>query len=61
MLQEFAHHVGVHIAQHPKETLAAVVAAGKVVAPVAIFAAPYVAGAALVGGTVYGICQLFKK
>lgn len=53
MIEKFIHHVGIHAAQHPKEAIGAVVAAGKVVAPIAIAAAPYVAGAAIIGGLIY--------
>lgn len=57
MFKELAHHVGVHIAKHPKETLATALAVGKAAAPVVIAAAPYVAGAALIGGVIYAICK----
>lgn len=58
MFNELVKHVGIHVSQHPKEALATVVAAGKVVAPIAVAAAPYVVGAAVVGGIIYGISKL---
>lgn len=58
MFKELIHHVGVHMAQHPKETIAAVVSAGEFAAPVIIAAAPYVVGVAIVGGIIYGISKL---
>lgn len=57
MFKELVKHVGIHVSQHPKETLAAVAAAGKAMAPVAIAVAPYVAGAAVVGGIIYIISK----
>ena len=58
MFKELIHHVGIHAAQHPKETMGAALALGKTLAPVA--AAPYVAGAALIGGAIYGISKIFE-
>lgn len=58
MFKELVKHVGIHVSQHPKETLATVAAAGKVLAPIAVAAAPYVVGAAVVGGIIYGISKL---
>jgi hypothetical protein len=57
MFKELAHHVGVHIAQHPKEALATALTVGKAATPVVIAAAPYVAGAAIIGGIIYAICK----
>lgn len=53
MFEKLVHHVGIHVAKHPKESLAAVVTAGKAVAPFALAAAPYVLGAAAVAGIIY--------
>ncbi len=61
MFNEFLHHVCVHMTQHPKETAAAALAAGKVAAPVLIAAAPYVACTAAAGAIIYGICELIEK
>lgn len=58
MFKEVIHHVGVHIAQHPKETAATVLAAGKAAAPVLVATAPYVLGAAAVVGIIYGVGKL---
>lgn len=52
MYEKLVHHIGIHIAKHPKESLAAVVTAGKAVAPFALAAAPYVLGAAAVVGII---------
>lgn len=60
MIEKFIHHVGIHAAQHPKETMGAALALGKTLAPVAIAAAPYVAGAAIIGGAIYGISKIFE-
>jgi len=53
MFEKLVHHVGIHAATHPKETLAAAVAVGEAVAPIALAAAPYVLGAAAVAGIIY--------
>lgn len=58
MFKELIHHVGIHIAQHPKEAVASAIAAGEVVAPVLVAAAPYVAGAVIIGGAIYVISKL---
>ena len=57
MLNELVKHVGIHISQHPKEALATALTVGKAAAPVVIAAAPFVAGAAIIGGIVYVICK----
>ncbi len=58
MFKELVKHVGIHVSQHPKETLAAVVVAGKALAPFAMAAVPCIVGAAVVGGIIYGISEL---
>lgn len=58
MFKELLHHAAVHASQHPQEMMGAVAAAGKAIAPVAIAAAPYVAGAVIIGGAIWLIESL---
>ena len=58
MFKELIHHVGIHAAQHPKETMSAALAFGKALGPIVIGSLPYVAGAALIGGAIYGISKI---
>lgn len=61
MFKEFIHHVGVHIAQHPKESAAAALAAGEAVLPVAVAAAPYLLAGAVAFGIGYLINEITDK
>lgn len=58
MFKELAHHVAVHMSQHPKETAATALVVGKVVAPYVVAAIPCIAGVAIIGGIIYGISEL---
>lgn len=60
MFEKLAHHVVVHMSQHPKETAAAALAVGKAVAPYAIAAIPCVVGVVAIGGIIYGISELVE-
>lgn len=58
MFENIIHHVGVHVAQHPKEAMATAMVAGKVLAPFAIAALPCLVGTAAIGGLIYGLSKL---
>lgn len=58
MINEIVKHVGIHACQHPKETIAAAIAAAKVVGPVVVAAAPYVAVAAATAGVIHALKKL---
>ena len=48
MLDKLVHHLGIHVCKHPKESLATALTIMQALAPVAL----YIAGAAVVVGTV---------